>query len=179
MNKDKFIEKYSDALILFRKEESDAGYELYKKFCNACLGLYYARYFHTEVERQFDFSFVLQIKTTKSFPVFLFKPNERDAVKIENKKQFFVDEFVKDFISYINWKDRDKINLSISSVKKILGEIGEQYNTIERYDAYSIKQIKEKDFYPGYKGRNAWVWWNTTGRRIVIIFGIGTFEIFN
>ena len=179
MNKDQFIEKYRDSLILFREEEKNSGYELYRKFCNECLGLFYDRFLQIEVERQFDFSFVPYRGITKLFPVFSFKPNERDTVEIENKKQFMVDEFIKDFISYINFKDREKINLFTKYVKNILSEICEPYDKIERYDAYSIKQIKEKDFYPGYKGRNAWVWWNTTGRRIVIIFGIGTFEIFN
>ena len=45
MNKDQFIEKYRDSLILLREEEKNSGYELYRKFCNECLGLSYDRFF--------------------------------------------------------------------------------------------------------------------------------------
>ena len=179
MNKDQFIEKYRDSLILFREEEKNSGYELYKKFCNECLGLSYDRFFQIEVERQLDFYFDPYRGTSQSFPVCSFKPNKRDTVEIESEKQFFVDEFIKDFISYLKWKDGDQIDVWRSIIAKYLSDSCEIYAKIERYDACSIKQIKERDFYPGYKDRNLWVWWNTTGRRIVIIFGIGTFEIFN
>ena len=67
MNKDQFIEKYRDSLILFREEEKNSGYELYRKFCNECLGLFYDRFLQIEVERQFDFSFVIKETLDKPF----------------------------------------------------------------------------------------------------------------
>lgn len=174
MNKQQFIDKYFDSLILFSEKEKESCFEKYRVFCNNCIGIFYDRILTVEIEEQFDYYLYLHSDTIAG-PVFHFKEIKQTKYENENKRTFNVFEFVDDFISYLEELDKDRIKLWRTTIENILHGIDEPYNRIERRDIFSIKEIKDENFYPGYKDRNVWIWWNTTGSRIVFIFGIGTF----